>query len=67
MSEIIKVRLLNNGGYGDDLNFPIEVDGFIYDELLIGVCGQELTSVGFTGMRLGKDYVFFIGNECEIV
>ena len=68
MPEMIRVKLLNNGGYFESgLKFPIEVDGFIYDNRMISVYGKELLLAGFTHMDLRQNYLFEIGVHCEIV
>jgi hypothetical protein len=69
MQKLIKIRLLNHGGYGDKLDFPIEVDGFSYSGGggLMCIYGKELSLVGFTGVLPESDYAFMLGTECEIV
>lgn len=68
----MKVRLLNDGGYGDmeNVKFPVIVDGF-YDDLyggaVIDVPVSELNKRGAKLMVDGFLYFSVVQGECEVV
>lgn len=74
---MLKVRLLNDGGYGDmeNVKFPVIVEGMYLENDLYGVSGSELLRVGaFKFNQEGDElwdpdyrYNFKIGTECEVV
>lgn len=73
----MKVKLLNDGGYGfmGEVRFPVIVSGRYcnYDgNILIEVAGSELISL--TGNSNKEDpfnpdceYAFYVGIECEVI
>lgn len=77
MGKLVKVRLLNNGGYNDtfaDVNFPVEVigrfytDGFFVADDLIVISRDEITNIhGAAPAFKGDDLSFYVGTECEII
>lgn len=68
----MKVRLLNDGGYGDmkTIKFPAIVEGDDYKGIGCRVLGSELVRVGAStdeGLDLGWKYFFRYGIECEVI
>ena len=65
-----KVRLLNDGGLGDDdeeVKFPVVVKGAEFLSRLTGnllgfkIAGYELERVGFTDVDIDHSYFFSLG------
>ncbi len=69
----MKVKLLNDGGYGGMRNtkFPAIVNGFYYDvsDRVVGIDCSELIRVGADEDTFGidGDLSFLIGEECEVI
>ncbi|MER5062797.1 hypothetical protein KDV25_06550 [Morganella morganii] len=72
----MKVKLLNDGDYGDmeNVSFPVIVSGRYYDmgNELIMVTGSEL--IRLAGNHNKEDpfdpdyeYAFYVGIECEVI
>lgn len=71
----MKVKLLNDGGYGDvlfkNIKFPVVVEGFYYDGMrhCVGVTDVELLRIGVNKAHVfgHKDLTFTIGEDCEVI
>lgn len=69
---MVKVRLLNDGGYGDmeNVKFPVIVDGFhdnLYGSAVINVHVSELNKCGAKLMVDGFLYFSVVQGECEVI
>lgn len=70
---MLKIKLLNDGGYGDmeNVNFPVIVEGEDFESQGCDILGSELIRVGATVTDHGWDpdwkYHFYYGDECEVV
>lgn len=71
----MKVKLLNDGGYGDMelVKFPVEVEGSLVPDCngeLVRISGSELIRVGASSSSDDWDpdffYNFFVGSEAEL-
>lgn len=72
----MKVRLLNDGGYGDmcKVRFPVVVDGTFHkcadNNGYCEILGSELIAAGASPASKWDEsyqYVFINGEECEVV
>lgn len=67
---MLKVKLLNDGGYGDmeNVKFPVIVEGEDFVGQGCNILGSELVRVGADGCwNLAHKYHFFYGSECEVI
>lgn len=69
---MLKVRLLNDGGYCDmeNVEFPVIVDGFhdnLYGGAVIDVHVSELNKRGAKLMVDGFLYFSVVQGECEVI
>lgn len=70
---MLKVRLLNDGGYGDmeNVKFPVIVDGADYHGVGCNVLGANLVKVGASNEHdvwdIDYEYLFLYGTECEVI
>lgn len=70
---MLKVKLLNDGGYGDmeNVKFPVIVEGEDFEGQGCDILGSELIRVGaIAKCRWNPDffkYYFFYGDECEVI
>lgn len=73
MNNKTRVRLLNDGGYGDmdKVKFPVEVEATISKSgLMTYVCYDELKRVGADDLFYCKEsdgWPFEIGEDCEVI
>lgn len=68
--QIIQIRLLNDGDYGDaeNVKFPVVVKGYIKPSgIMCDIHHDELHRVGFSDMTDDAPWPFQIGKECEVV
>lgn len=69
--QTVRVRLLNDGGYGDaeDVKFPVVVECEDLFGNIIVVSTEELLRVGFDweGEDLDETWPFSIGRDCEVI
>lgn len=71
----MKVKLLNDGGYGDvlfqNIKFPVVVEGFYYDGMrhCVGVTCDELVRIGVRKADLAgeQDLAFKVFKDCEVI
>lgn len=69
----MKIRLLNDGDYGDmdDVRFPVEVEGTCArGKVYCEVKGVELLKAGASHVSrwdASYPYVFILGDECEVL
>ena len=65
-----KIKLLNDGGYGDadNVNFPVEVDAKAARDIGFFVLESELILVGFELINPKNNIgLFFSNNEIEVI
>lgn len=69
--KMVKVRLLNDGGYDNaKCDFPIVVSGVINSFGNASITSKELEKSAFNKGTFSADwpgYSFLIGTECEII
>lgn len=71
----MKIKLLNDGGYGGwffkNITFPVVVNAFYYPGMdhCVGVTDVELLRVGVKKAHVfgHKDLTFTIGEDCEVI
>lgn len=61
----MKIKLLNDGGYGDmeNVKFPVEVEGKDWHGLGVHVSGAELIGVGADAEEWDSNVSYFWPNE----
>ena len=70
---MLKVKLLNDGGYGDmeNVKFPVIVEGEDFEGQGCDVLGSELIRIGAGNDNDVWDpdyrYHFYYGKECEVI
>ena len=69
---MLKVKLLNDGGYSNmgNVKFPVIVEGEDYNGQGCDMLGSELVRVGASaddGWDLNWKYHFYYGSECEVI
>lgn len=70
---MLKVKLLNDGGYGymENVKFPVVVEGEDFEGQGCDISGSELIRVGTNNEDdvLDPDYTyhFYYGKECEVI
>lgn len=68
----MKIKLLNDGGYGDmeNVKFPVEVEAKPWGDDGFDVSGFELIRVGATQSKWDKNQTYYFSaffGECEVV
>ena len=68
----MKIKLLNDGGYGDieNVKFPVEVEAEPWSNDGFDVLGAELIRVGATAVEWNACEVYYFSSfhgECEVV
>lgn len=69
---MLKVKLLNDGGYGgmENVKFPVIVDGIDIDGAGCGIKGNEIIRIGADNGKQWDDdfrYFFDYDGECEVI
>lgn len=71
MKKPIKIRLYNDGGYGEagSVKFPVDVMGYTANGAFYKVLGLELINVGFSEKAIAESvlYWFSANRECKPV
>lgn len=66
----MKIKLLNNGGYGDmeDVKFPVEVEGANWEDSGFDVSGSEIIRVGGDARYWNANvHYFWLNEEVEVL
>jgi hypothetical protein len=68
----MKIRLLNDGCYGDmeNVNFPVEVEAKPCGKHGFTVCGADLIHVGAERHRWEHEFAYYFSvpqGDCEVV
>lgn len=68
---MLKVRLLNDGGYADmeNVKFPVIAYGHVYDDDFCVVFGNELVKAAWREKACVANFRYFFehGTECEVI
>ncbi len=61
----MRIKLLNDGGYGDmaAVSFPVEVDAVDWQGVGFDVSGAEIIRVGGDSLEWNSEHTYFWPNE----
>lgn len=68
MKNLQRVILLDDGGFNgmESVSFPVEVIADVFEDVAF-VPTEELYRIGVTGKWRCENYIWSIGDECEVV